>query len=169
MPYFYRERQLRVIYCKEQSSVENWMNSYHLTNKCSAISSLWNLSLRWNRGALLIIERGGAGLQCGVKRLSFNERARKRICSHKRRGKEKDAEKEREREKRKEAPRGVGNHLDRSWPENWHGPIIIGYSDVFQTHLMSRLWWKLPRSLTSHKHCWHCWALVIWKSQGKDA
>lgn len=71
----------------------------------------------------------------------------------------------REREKRKDAPCGVGNHLDRSWPENWHGPIIIGYLDIFQTHLMSQLWWKLPRSLTSHKHCWHCWELVIWSGK----
>lgn len=50
-----------------------------------------------DRRLLLIIERGGAGLQCGVKRLSFNERARKLICSHKRRGKEKDVEKEEEK------------------------------------------------------------------------
>lgn len=54
-----------------------------------------------DRRLLLIIERGGAGLQCGVKRLGFNERARKRICSHKRRGKEKDVEKDAEKEEEK--------------------------------------------------------------------
>ncbi len=54
-----------------------------------------------DRRLLLIIERGGAGLQCGVKRFGFNERARKRIGSHKRRGMEKDVEKEVEKEEEK--------------------------------------------------------------------
>lgn len=97
--------QSRVLFYSVHLFGENWMNSSHFTNKCSQIYGLWKLSLPWNQGnwgvdrqLLLITERGGAGLQCGVKRLGFNERARKRICSHKRRGKEKDVEREREKE-----------------------------------------------------------------------